>query len=122
MPPVKEQFPILVDGASTVTIADTASLSDAEDLAGGALVGVITPATLAGTSLTFQASADGTNFYNLYNADGTEYTVTISTSRWTILPPADFAGIRWIKLRTGTAGSPQVQNAARTLTLVARPV
>lgn len=109
-----------------VTIANTASLSPDVDLEGAGLLRIITPAALAAgtTVLTFQTSMDGKNFANLYDANGSEYTVQVvaNASRSIILPPSDFVAIRFLKLRTGTAASATAQDANRTFTLVIAPL
>jgi len=80
------------------------------------------PDSWSTANLTLQASADGTNYHNLYQDDGTEYTVSAAASRHIILNPAEFAGIRFLKLRSGTSSSAVNQAADRTITLVVRPV
>lgn len=115
-----------------VTIANGASLSDVAVLnfpvgteASGVretLVGIIMPAVWSAASLTFQASNDNSTFADLYNAAGAEITVTASTSRWIALDPADFVGIAYLKVRSGTAGAAVNQGGDRVITLVFRPV
>ena len=68
--------------AQTVTIAATASLSDAARLPNGhEVVGITMPAAWTAANLTFQASPDGSTFYNLYDDEGNEVTVTAAASR-----------------------------------------
>lgn len=110
--------PVLVANA---TIANGASLSDAVDLtdnpgggsAGCALVGLQMPAAWTAAGLTLQGSMDGVNFANVYDQSGTEVTLTVAASRFIQLNPADFAGFRKLKLRSGTSGAPvnQGQNS-----------
>lgn len=110
------------DGTLTTTILSGTSLSPAVDL-GGMTLGVIeVPASFEGASLTFQVSADGTTFFNLFKSDGTEYSVTVAASRAYELPIADFADIRYIKIRSGTSGAPTNTGADRVLGLIARAV
>lgn len=101
------------------TIADTESLSGAKSIT-APIVGIETPASLEGTVLTFQAcdTVDGT-YANVYDAIGTEVQVTISSSRYVALLPSDFiwAKGKYLKVRTGTAGSPSVQTGANTVTV-----
>ncbi len=105
----------------SATIADGASLSSTVTLNGRHIVGIITPATLAGTSLTFQGAADGATFNNIFDTAGSEVTWTISTSRFIPVTPATFAGLQSVKLRTGTSGSPSAQSGAdRVITVVVR--
>jgi len=105
-----------------VTIASGASLSDAADLTGGALVGIIMPAAWTAASLTFQGSVDDSTYNNVYNDSGSEYTVAADASRLIVLDPADFVSARHLKVRAGTSGTPVNQGAARTITLVVRPI
>lgn len=104
----------------TVTIANNASLSGAVDLGGYAPIGIIMPSAWTTANLTFQTAADATNYANVYDMFGTEYTVVASTSRYIVLNPVDFAGIRGLKIRSGTSGSAVNQGGERTLTLVTR--
>lgn len=106
----------------TATIASGASLSGSIDLTGRILVAVQMPSAWTAASITFQASNDGTTFDNVYDTAGTELAATVAASRYVVFDPADLASVRWIKLRSGTSGTPVNQAAERTLTLVARPV
>lgn len=106
---------------ATATIANGGSLSAAVDLTKGRLVGIQMPAGWDAAAITFQGSYDGATFANLYDKGGTEYSVTTAASRFVLLPAADFAGLRYIKARSGTAGVPVNQTAERALTLVLAP-
>lgn len=119
----KDLFPDVVCTASAV-IASSGSLSEAVDLGGASLVGIQMPDSSAWTAanLTFQASADGGTFENLYGKNGNEVTVIAAADRYIQIDATDFAGIKHIKVRSGTAASAVNQAAARTLTLVLRPV
>lgn len=103
----------------TATIANTASLSGAVDLGVYRLCGIETPSAIdSATAITFQASADGATWVNIYDATGAEKSITVSTSRRIILTPADFYGVRFIKVRLGTAASPTTATASRDITLL----
>lgn len=104
----------------TAVIASGASLSGAVDLGGRKLVAIVMPGTWDAAGLTFQASPDGTNFFNVYDG-ATERGLTAAASYYSALNIADWVGIRWIKVRSGTAGSAVNQTAERTLTLVVQP-
>lgn len=99
-------------------IASGASLSGAIDLGAGRLARIVLPAALTGTQLTFQTSYDGTNYANLYDETGSEVAYTVAASREVRAPITDWLGIRWLKIRTGTSGSPTAQGADRALKLV----
>lgn len=111
-----------------VIVASGSSLSSAieftGDIAGALPVGIQTPSAIdSATSITFQVAYDGgssATFANLYDSSGTEYTLTVSTSRSIILTPADFYGVRQLKIRLGTSGSPTTATADRTLILSLR--
>lgn len=107
---------------ASVTVSNGQSLSSAVDLGSALLAGIQTPSAMdSATSLTFQVSYDATTYANFYDSSGTEYTVTVSTSRSVLLPAADFIGVRAIKVRLGTSGSPVTATADRTFTIAKRP-
>lgn len=101
------------------TISSGESLSGALDLGVYRLVGISTPSTLEPSTLTFQASVDGITWNNIYTSVGVETSISCSTSRRIILSPADFYGIRYIKVRGGTAASPTTVAADRVIKLIA---
>jgi len=103
------------------TIAASESLSDSVDLGSGTVFGIIIPASWTTADLTFQGSVDGTNFYNLFTDDGTEYTVVAAASRFiaSINYPL-YYNLAFLKVRSGTAGSPVNQAAERQIKLVMR--
>lgn len=110
-------------GMKTAAIANNASLSGAVDLQDNPLVAVLIPSAWTTADITFQASVDGTNYYNVYNMSGDEYTITVGgTSRLIVLSPLEFQWARYVKIRSGTAGTPVAQGGARTLTVVVRRI
>jgi hypothetical protein len=109
-------------GQQTVTdctITSGGSLSAAIDLGVYRLVGIAIPATFEPTSVTFQASYDGSTYNNVYDASGVEKAASVGVSRRVILSPSDFLGVRYVKVRGGTAGTPTTVAADRTLKLIA---
>ena len=104
----------------TAVIENGGSLSGIVDLGGRKLVAIVMPAAWDAAGLAFQASPDGTNFFNVYDG-ATERTLVVAASYYSALNIADWVGIRWIKIRSGTAGSAVNQAAERTLTLVIQP-
>ena len=110
----------------TVTIADTTSLSDAADLGDETLCGVIVPSTWSTAAISFLAATTLTGtYYPLYSASGAEVvtgSITGGTAVWVALDPADFAGVRYLKVRSGTSAAAVNQSGGDTLTLVTRAV
>lgn len=115
-------LPLAAEGVKVraTTIASGASLSGPVASDDGAPVVLVIPGAWTPASVTFQCSADNAAYADLYDQFGTEYTVTAAASRAIILPAADFAGCRSIKVRSGTSAAPVAQAAARALTLVLR--
>lgn len=89
----------------TVTIADTATESDAADLNGTSLVGYTLPSGFDGTTLTFKVSTDNVTFFDFYNTNNTQVTHTVAASRAIGIFPTDFAGWRYVKFVAGTSQS-----------------
>lgn len=97
-----------------VTIASSETTSGVADFGDLTLSGITLPA-MTGTSVTFQVSADGTNFYTLHDSTKTALSVTCDgTARAFYLEPTKFAGYRWIKVVSGSA-----EGAERTIKLIA---
>lgn len=105
-----------VNLAPTVTILNGATVSNAVDLGEMAVVGMQN-ATLTSTAMTFQASADNSTFVAVKNTAGSTYSVTVASDSYTVIPPADLAGIRWLKVVAGSA-----EGADRTVKLMVRAV
>ncbi len=106
----------------TWTIASGASLSTAIDLANDGIIRLLMPAAWTAASITLNVSPDGITYYDLYDRSGIEYAITVAASRAVILSPADFAGFRYVKLRSGTASAPVNQAAARSILGITRPL
>lgn len=103
----------------TSTIANGASQSNVVDLEGGALVGINMPAAWTAANLTFLSSEykDGT-FDPVYDTAGTEVTVTAAASRNINISPDGFRGMRYMKIRSGTSGTPVNQGAERIIVVL----
>jgi len=104
----------------TATIAQSASLSNAVLITGRLPTRIDMPAAWTAANLTFQVSTDGLTYNNLYGDAGTEYTVTAAAARAIVLDPVDFAGVNYLKIRSGTAATPVAQEVARSLAVVTR--
>jgi hypothetical protein len=114
-------IPPVLNGA-TVTISSGGSLSAAIDLANQGLVRIVMPAGWDAAVITLQSSFDGVTYNNLYDQWGGEYTIQAAASRSIVLVPADFVAMRYIKLRSGTSGTPVNQTADRIITILSRLV
>ena len=98
----------------TGTIAQSGSESTIFDLSGPAASKLIVPAGMTGTSLTFQVSADGSNFFILADTTDTDISITITTAaKVYALDPQTFYGARFIKIVSGST-----EAAERTLTII----
>lgn len=90
-----------------------------------ALVGIQMPDGWTTASLTFDVSLDGSTFVPLY-WDGSEYEIVAAggaaASSGVALEPSVFAGWAFVKVRSGTSGTPVNQGAERVLKLVLRGV
>lgn len=102
---------------SSVVIASGASLTAAIDLDDARLASIQLPSAWTAANLTFQTSLDGVTYGDWYDSSGVEYTVTAAASRSIGLQLVDFIPYRYIKIRSGTTGTPVVQGAARNLIL-----
>lgn len=102
-------------------IASGQSLSGVVPLAisGETLIGIQMPSAWTTADLTFQgAYDDDATFVDLYNVAGVEVNVKAAASRYIPVDPADFRGVLFLKIRSGTSASPVNQAADRELILI----
>lgn len=104
----------------TVTIANGQSLSAALFIGGNRVVAIEMPAAWTAAGLSFQASADGVT-YNDVHTTSAELTVTAGASRLLLLGRA-LEGTVFLKVRSGTSGTPVAQGADRVLKLIVAPL
>lgn len=106
-----------------VRIVNGASISDPMDLQGWTPKGFFIPGTIQGVTLTFLASNELNGQYNdVKDSGGTEVSITVASAQYTIALQAlliVLAGLRFVKVRTGTSASPQVQSAGREFFMAA---
>lgn len=112
-----DQFQSVVSFDKSALISNGQQVSQAIDMAGNTLTGLIMPSSFTGTSITFQSSVDNTTFIDMYDTAGNALSVTVAANRWVAFAPQDFAGVRYLKLKSGSA-----EAADRSITLVLRPV
>ena len=85
------------------------------------VIGLQFPSSWTTADVTFSVSADGSTFVPLY-WNGNEYTVGAAASQGVSLEPSALAGWPFVKVRSGTSGSPVNQAAERTVLVVTRRV
>lgn len=96
------------------TIASGQTVSDAVELSEGAIVGLVIPAAFTGTTISFQASADGSVFQALYDETNTLVSMTVAVSR-TYAAPAALSPFVAIKIVSGSA-----EGASREIKVVCK--
>ena len=107
-----------ISEAEAVTIASGASLSPAVNLRGRVLCGVYMSAAWTAAGLTFQGSSDGVTYYNI-QTDTTEVIASAAAAIYIALDPVTFLGVNFLKVRSGTSGTPVNQGADRALLVMA---
>ena len=106
----------------SAVIGSGESLSDAQHINNGALVGFFIPANWTAADITFAVGrTEAGAFAPMRDAEGTEVTITgFSAGDYIALPAGAFHGIEFLKIRSGAAGSPVNQGAERSVVLVIR--
>lgn len=104
----------------TVTIASGASQTGAIDLENYQLAAIQMPTAWTAAGISYLAATTKTGTYQPVYSNGIEVTASVAAS--TCAVAADnalcLAPLRFIKIRSGTAGTPVNQGADRTLTLI----
>lgn len=117
------------------TIANGASISGIIDVSGMAIVGLLMdPSAWTAAAVTFAVSdtAAFTNSYNLFTAAATELVIAATVTFGQAITFANSTNFgsgmfnalrpwRYIKVRSGTAGTPVAQGAQRNLQVVCLP-
>lgn len=103
--------------AKSVTIASGQQLSESVSTDGMLLAGIILPATVTGTALTFDFSLDNSTFVDVVETDGTAVSYTVTAGDVVRVDPSGwaFASSGYIKVDTGSA-----ETAAREIVLIFR--
>ena len=108
----------------TAVIDTSTHLSSGVNINGLLLCGL----TQAGTdwtaaNITLQGSPDGVTYYDMYDSYGAEKTITVTSTdqQHILLFPSDYAGVKHIKFRSGTSGTPVAQAEPQTLYVCVRP-
>lgn len=104
----------------TATITSGQSLSASAEVNGEHVIGIIVPASWTAAGLSFQGSFDGTNFFELYDMSGVALSVPVVVSSYTVIQPTAMHGVNFVKVRSGTSGSPVTQSSTMVLTLLTR--
>jgi hypothetical protein len=105
------------------TIATGAALSDTIFTGGLPICAIYMPAGWDAADLTFQASCDvAANAGNVYDKDGLELNFKVAAGNFITFDPSYFAGVRYIKARSGTSITPVNQTATRSIVLAIRTV
>lgn len=99
-----------------VTIASGAATSTALLLGGYDVVGMVFP-TMTGATITFEGSVDATTYYDMYNASGTQLSVTAQDNAMVCMAAGDLVAAQEIKIVSSTA-----EAAARTVKMIVRRV
>ena len=89
---VKESLALIENGETE---------SNAVDLGELAVVG-LQNGTLTSTAFTFLASYDGITYVAVKRVDGTAYSITVASDTYTVIPPIDLAGVRFLKIVAGS--------------------
>ena len=100
----------------TATILSGAALSDAITLYGRNITGILLPASCTTADITLSVSLDGSTYADLYDASG-EYVLSAAASVFIGVNVAALLGFNYVKLRSGTTGTPVNQAADRSIIL-----
>lgn len=115
--------------STVVTITGGASVSAAFELHGTQPVAVLTPTAWTSASaanIRFLASvnvgASTATYRQVQTVTGGAVALVVTTNRFRAVDPNNFRGVQRMKLQSASSTGGIVQSAARTLTVVSRPV
>ena len=96
-------------------ISDNATNSSAAQCDGLLLSGIVFPAAMTGTAVTFEFSFNGTTWYDVVETDGTEVSYTVSAGNVVRVDPSGwaFASPGFLRISSGSS-----EAADRTINLI----
>lgn len=109
-----------LDLTQSVTIANGAALSNAIDILGTSLQGVLLPAVWTAAAMTFAVSFDGITYFPLFDSTGAEVSYTVVQGHAVFFPTYNWRMVRYLKIRSGTLASPVNQGQSTVVTLALR--
>ena len=74
-----------------IDISDNTTISSGVNTDGMLLTGLVFPAAMTGTEVTFDFSIDGTNWYDVVETDGTAVTYTVTAGDVVRVDPSGWA-------------------------------
>src|SRR3990167_8245956 len=104
----------------TATIEADDSLSDVVDVSGVLVTGLVVPSSWDSANLTFQGGFGAGALWDIYTSAGAEWIVTAVAGKLAAIDPTSVACANFIRIRSGTAGSPVTQSAQRQIILAVR--
>jgi hypothetical protein len=104
--------------AQTVTIRAGQSLSDAANLVTGAVAMLYAPPDWSPANVSFQVSADGNSFSDLFDTDGVEIVKAIRVGSAVVVDQSLTQAVNYLKIRSGPRNNPVAQEADRVITLM----
>jgi hypothetical protein len=100
------------------TIANAASVSDQLNINNRVPTGIFMPAAWTAAAVSLRTSLDGVTWYDVYDTDGVEFSVTGTAGVFIPINPGNMLGIgMWLQVRSGVAATPVNQGAERVLRL-----
>lgn len=96
--PPATQWQSVTTADLNATIVAGQTVSNAIDLEGTFLTGLIIPSNFDGSQLQFQTSRDGISFGNYRNTSNDIVTITVTAGDNFGIVPSDFASWRYLKL------------------------
>jgi flagellar basal body rod protein FlgG len=100
-----------------IDVSDNATISSGVNTDGMLLTGLVFPAAMTGTEVTFDFSIDGTNWYDVVETDGTAVTYTVTAGDAVRVDPSGwaFASSGFIRVTSGST-----ETADRSIKLIFR--
>jgi hypothetical protein len=102
----------------TVTILAGTAVSNAADISSGNVTMLLMPADWTPANMSFLLSEDNVSFRELYDVYGMEVIKAVGPNRALNVDPSYTAGALWLKLCSGPAATPVLQDADRPIVLV----
>jgi hypothetical protein len=103
---------------ASATIPAGEALSSSVDLSSGALAMVFAPSEWSGANVSFQISADGVAWADLFDASGAEVVRPLAAGTAVAVDPSLTTAALHVRIRSGPRAAPVAQEVEQVFTLV----
>lgn len=96
-------------------VFSAATTSSVVDLERKTMLALLMPQSWTGTAVTFECSDEAAGTFTTLYKEGANVSVAVAADKQVVLAPADFVGVRFVKLVSGSSETGTIKVITREL-------